>query len=92
MLQRKNYSLFVLFSDVIIFVDVINDEGEGRGMRQHVLYPCTTCADKGETQIGCRLEHDVSPPTTDLYKPVPPPFAVPFPSQQDLVISNLAFA
>jgi hypothetical protein len=58
---------------------VIDGDGEWRRMRQHVCYGCPTCANQGETEAGCRLEHDVSPSTTDLGKPVPPPFKVRFP-------------
>ena len=42
--------------------------------------------------MECRVKKEVSPSTTDLYKLVPPPFAVPFPPSQDPhIIVDLAF-
>jgi hypothetical protein len=42
--------------------------------------------------MECRVKKKISPPTTDLYEPVPPPFAVPFPLSQDIhIIVDLAF-
>ena len=41
--------------------------------------------------MECRVKKEVSPSTTDLYKPVPPPFAVPFPPSQDFRVGGLAF-
>ena len=41
--------------------------------------------------MECRAKKEVSPPTTDLYQSVPPPFVVPFPPSQDIRIFGLAF-
>jgi hypothetical protein len=65
-LQRKGYSLFLFRGDVMT-VEVIDGERKARRMRQHVCYGCPTCANKGKTQIGCRIKNEVSPSTTDLY-------------------------
>jgi hypothetical protein len=47
-LQRKEDSLFIFCGDVVIFVKVIDDEGEGGRMGQHVCYRCPTRANKGK--------------------------------------------
>jgi hypothetical protein len=91
-LQRRNYSLLIFCGDVVISVKGVDDERKGRRMRQHVSRQFSAGANKGETQMGCGLEHDVSPSTADLYKVVPPPFAAPIPSIQVLAIVDLAFA
>jgi hypothetical protein len=76
-----DYSLFVFWGEDIIFaVNVVDGEGERRRMGQHVCYRCATCANKGNLKIECRVKDEVTPPTTDLHKPVPPPLAVPFSS------------
>jgi hypothetical protein len=51
-LQRKDYSFF-LCGDVMILVKVVDDEGEGRRIGQHVRYRGPTCANKGQTQVEC---------------------------------------
>jgi hypothetical protein len=89
-LQREGYSLFVFCGDFILVEKVIDDEGNGGRMCQHVCYGCPRRANKRETQAGCRPEHDISPSTTDLDKPVPPPFTVPFATLYELAI-DLAF-
>ena len=93
-LQREGYPLFFFCGDFIAAEKVVDDEGKGSRMRQHVSYRCPTCTDQGQTQVGRRLEHDVSPSTTDLDKPVPPPFKVTFPIKfsilHELAIVDLA--
>jgi hypothetical protein len=90
-LQRKNYSLFVICGDIMILVKVIDDERKRRRVGQHEGYRCPTCAKKGKMQVESRFKHEVSPSTTDLYQAVPPPFALPFPLCEDLHIVGLAF-
>jgi hypothetical protein len=91
MLQREDYPLFVFGREVLKFVfKVINDEGNGgRRMGQHICDGCPTCANKENLETECRVKNEVSPSTTNLYKPEPPPFAIPFPSSQDMRIVGL---
>ena len=76
---------------MIFFVNVIDDEGNGRRMGQHVGDRCATCANKGNLEMECRVKDEVPPSTTDLYSPMPPPFAIPFPSLYELDLVVLAF-
>ena len=93
MLQCEDYSIFIFGSEILIFfVKVIDDEGNGgRRIGQHVCYRRSTRTNKGDLQMECRFKKKVSPSTTDLYKPVPPPFAAPIPPSQDNHIVVLAF-
>jgi hypothetical protein len=52
-------------------------------MCQHVRDRCPICAKEGKTEEGCRLEHEVTPSTANLYKSVPPTLVIPFPTSQD---------
>jgi hypothetical protein len=78
--QRKEYSQFIVCGEVGFWVMVIEDEGKGREMRQHVRDRSPICAKEGKTEEGCRLEHEVSPSTANSYETIPPTLAVPVPS------------
>jgi hypothetical protein len=47
----KDYSLFVFCSDVAFFV--IDDEGKGWRMCQHVCYGRAMCTSQAKAQVGC---------------------------------------
>ena len=72
---------------------MVDDEGDGgRKMGEHVCDLCPTCANEGDLEMEYRVKKEVSPSATDLYKPVPPSFAVPFPPSQDIrILADLAF-
>ena len=79
MLECKQYSLFIFWGEVVIFVIVTNDERKGRGMCEHICYRRATCTNEAKTEVGCRAKYEVSPSSANLHELVPPPFAMPIP-------------
>src|SRR6266850_3005206 len=49
--ECENYSLFVFCGEVLNSFIVIDNEGKGRRMCQHVHHGCASCAKEGETQV-----------------------------------------
>ena len=78
-LECKQYSLFIFWGEVVIFVVVINNEGKGRGMCQHIFYRRSTCTNEAKTEVGGGPIYEVSPSSADLCGLVPPPFVAPIP-------------
>jgi len=78
-LECKQYSLFIFWGEVVIFIIVINNEGKGRGMCEHICHRRATCTNEAKTEVGCRPKYEVSPSSANLHELVPPPFAMPIP-------------
>ena len=75
--EGKFDTFFILWSEISILVDVIDDERKRRGMCQHVGHWRAVCTKEGETEVGCRFKDEISPSSADMRKLVPPAFAVP---------------
>jgi len=88
-LERKLYSLFVIHSELAIFVDVIHDEGPGGETRQHVCHGRVVCANEAEIQVGWRRKYDSPPSLADVRELIPPAFPAPFSPFWDTGIVNL---
>jgi hypothetical protein len=76
-LECKHYSFFIFCSEVVIRVIVINNEGKGRRMSEHICHGRARCTNEAKTEVGGRPKYDVSPSSANVHESVPPPFLTP---------------
>jgi hypothetical protein len=88
-LECHQHFLFVLCSEAVILVIVTNAERKGRRMGQHIFHGRATCTNETKAQVGGRFEYDVSPPSANLQKPVPPVFVAPSPQPNGIAFISI---
>jgi len=81
--ECEQYDLFISNGHrEISAAHVINNEGQRRGICKHVFYTRAICAETEKTQVRCRPDDEVSPPSANPRELVPPALVAPsFPLQ-----------
>ena len=81
--ECEQYDLFISNGHrEISAAHIIDDEGQWRGICKHIFYTRAIRAETEKTQVRCRPDDEMSPPSANPREPVPPALVAPsFPLQ-----------